>query len=266
MESLGLDIGEKRGKADNKRWIDANIADPGARAALYKQYGLSELLGTTAIPGGALPMLQQAAIDTTKMPQGPDMLTAEQQQTADRAKEVEARLEAAATEQSRIRPAQRNTAVDTLRGERDPVGPNLDWLQELVGQATGGKYGIPSQAQDFGDYDAKTRELKAAAYISRGLPVPADLASPTPTSEAADLPTPTTRPTPMATPRPQGTTAMVDLNKAPPEADRQADATKEARLKEEFLLNWVHHEGWNAPRSGARWNSKWSAFMAANGL
>lgn len=84
-------------------------------------------------------------------------------------------------------------------------------------------------------------------------------------AEAA-VPTPGIRPTPMATPKPLGTTHFVDLNKAPPEATRQADATKEARLNEEFLLNWVQHEGWNTPRSGARFENKKAAFMARNGL
>jgi hypothetical protein len=74
------------------------------------------------------------------------------------------------------------------------------------------------------------------------------------------------RKTPMATPMPQTTTRYVDLNKAQPEATRQVDAQRAAQLKEAFLLNWVQHEGWKAPRSGSKWDSKWSAFARINGL
>jgi hypothetical protein len=297
MDLLGLNIGEKQRKQQVAQWIDANIADPVAREALYQKYGLSDLLGSARVPGGALPELQRGAIAAGSIPQGPSMLTPEQEAEAARKLETAARLEAAAAAQDRNRQAQRNTAVDLSRGQRDPVGPNVDFLQELLGRVSGGSLGIPSEAQDFADYDAETRRMQAEAYRSRGLPVPANLVAPTATpvlgatpnalvdridtmtpedkaierlqreTEAQGAPAvPALRPTPMATPMPQTTTRYVDLDKAQPEATRQMDAKRAAELKETFLLNWVQHEGWKAPRSGSRWDSKWSAFAAANGL
>ena len=297
IQKLQLELGITREKAESLVQQNDLFNTPGtqggfpARGLTGPAADVPNLLPTTVENMRQAEAAGQAIRDKQVTQPGADTgLTPEQLALA-------ARLEAAATAKNRTAKAQRNTAVDALRGARDPAGPNIDFLQELLGRVSGGSLGIPSQAADFSDYDAQTRQMQAEAYRSRGLPVPADLVSPTSTpmpgatpgaladridtmtpedkaierlqreAEAAVAPAvPSLRPTPIATPRPQGTTAMVDLSKAPPEADRQADATKEARLKEVFLRNWVEHEGWNSPRSGARWNSKWSAFMAANGL
>jgi hypothetical protein len=73
------------------------------------------------------------------------------------------------------------------------------------------------------------------------------------------------RKTPMATPTPSPS-RYVDLNAAPPEATRQADATKEARVLSDFVNDWNTHEGLSAPKSGPKWNAKRDSYLRAHGI
>jgi hypothetical protein len=73
------------------------------------------------------------------------------------------------------------------------------------------------------------------------------------------------RKTPMATPTPSPS-RYVDLNAAPPEATRAADATKEARVLNNFVNDWNIHEGLSAPKSGPKWNAKREQYLRANGI
>jgi hypothetical protein len=235
---------------------------------------------------------------TTGLARGPqtefDAAEEARKATAARALETEARLEAAAIAETRNRAPQRNADVDVLRAKRDPVGPNWDTLQEILGQVTGGTLGVPTQAQDFYDYDADTRRFQAEAYRSRGLAVPANLVSPTTSPAVVPTPTPSAlvdrvgtmspeakaaeiaqrdadasvapavpslRPTPMATPRPSPS-KWVDLMTAPPEVTRAADAKNEAELRADFNSRfWEPFAGRTAAKSGPLYESKWQGYL-----
>ena len=180
----------------------------------------------------------------------------------------------------------------------DPTLLGSDWLGKLTGQPSGDDQlealrvekalldaDIANGKISMAEAILRASALPTSTPMSAATPVPGATPTPSalvdrvgtmsPADKAAEIlprdveaavPTPGIRPTPMATPRPPGTTNFVDLNKAPPEATRQRDAKNEAAANEEFLLNWVMHEGWNSPRTGPRFENMKAAFMAKKGL